>query len=332
MTDRLAALNYSTHAIEDLQKALVSFRTQAPGSAKVYDKLIEMLQHSVKFILPNCCELLDPKDFRQAHMDIVKLPFPCVAFESPWIMEDGLTELGGVPQLPATKRIALCWEAGYTELTPGMNEFTDQFEDGGVLIVPIYYTPQAGLWTTSMGGAFLPYQTTVADLGTIGTLPATRIANEAFKQANIAGSKEFRCEPFVLSPEFFEQAVAVLGSRDKAWADIIMDTRDEVLTVISACSVLNCANVEMAHVPAPEKLNKRRAAKKKLPFYSYKVLQVKADKTTGRSTGEGHHASPRTHLRRGHLRRLKSRTVWVKPTMVNARKTHGIVEKDYAVG
>lgn len=37
------------------------------------------------------------------------------------------------------------------------------------------------------------------------------------------------------------------------------------------------------------------------------------------------------HLRRGHLRQLERKVVWVRPAMVNAESTRGVVHKDYGV-
>jgi hypothetical protein len=37
------------------------------------------------------------------------------------------------------------------------------------------------------------------------------------------------------------------------------------------------------------------------------------------------------HLRRGHLRRLQSKVIWVRPTMVGASSESGFVAKDYAL-
>lgn len=36
-------------------------------------RLIVMLQNSVKFILPNCCNLVEPDEVRQAHIDLMRL-------------------------------------------------------------------------------------------------------------------------------------------------------------------------------------------------------------------------------------------------------------------
>jgi len=44
--------------------------------------------------------------------------------------------------------------------------------------------------------------------------------------------------------------------------------------------------------------------------------------------GHGSHASPHTHIRRGHIRRLPGRTIWIRPCWVNAPEALG--EKDAA--
>lgn len=100
-----------------------------------------MLRESVKFLLPNCCDLIDPDELRQAHLDLLRLPYPLVAFEAPWEKgEDGLRQVGEFPQTPATKRIALCWEASPKyEVVPGLNEILSHFPQGGVFVVPIYW-------------------------------------------------------------------------------------------------------------------------------------------------------------------------------------------------
>lgn len=74
------------------------------------------------------------------------------------------------------------------------------------------------------------------------------------------------------------------------------------------------------------------ATKGKQPFFSYKVLQLREEKSRQvADISGGTHTSPRMHLRRGHLRRLENKTIWVKPAMVNASAQHGIVVKDYSV-
>lgn len=335
--DHVQALNYCAHAIEDLRETESMFRSLAPKSAVALHRIVEMLQSSVKFILPNCCNLVDPAEMRQAHLDLVRLPFPCIAFEAPWDKEeDGPEHIGDFKQTPATKRIALCWEAhSEFEILPGLNsEVLNAFPEGGVFILPIYWGPEQKQWTVTMGGSFIPYGGEIRDLAMDQQLPATRIAHAAKIQADQANQKgkEFRAEPFYVLPEFFEEAASVYGDREKAYAQIILDCHDETMVLIQACSVINCANVTTAEVPAPAALNKKRREKGKQPFFSYKVLQLTEDrKSSGQSGAKGQHNSPRMHLRRGHLRRLENKVVWVRPAMVNAESRSGVVLKDYAV-
>ncbi|RRW43159.1 hypothetical protein [Pseudomonas luteola] len=146
-------------------------------------------------------------------------------------------------------------------------------------------------------------------------------------------AKQYNGEPFNLLPEMYDSVLASLeGNPNKVAARIILDANDEVQTVIQACSVINCANVTTVDVNASTALNKKRQDKGKAPFFSYKVLQLTEERRAyPERGGKGTHASPRMHLRRGHLRQLKERTVWVRPAMINANSDAGAVHKDYAV-
>ena len=336
--EQIQPLNYSAHAIEDLSAFAGTLRHLAPQSAHVLDRLIDMLRQSVKFILPNCCELIDPDDMKQTHLDLVRLPFPCVAFEAPWDKgADALQQVGEFRQTLATKRIALCWEAlPEYELLSGLYSILSAFPEGGAFIVPIYWGPEHKTWTVALGGTFLPYDNTMDARTSENTLPASRIAHAAAIEAGLAkaNAKQFRAEPFYLLPELYDQVLASYGGdREKAYAQIMLDSRDETMMLVQACSVMNCANVGTATIEPPAALNKKRLASGKQPFFSYKVLQLTGEgKASSGGDAGGSHASPRTHLRRGHLRRLPNKTVWVRPTMVGVSPDAGFVVKDYAVG
>jgi hypothetical protein len=336
--DPLEPLNYCAHAIEDLRMFAGNLRGVAPRSAHAVGRLIDMLRDSVKFLLPNCCELIDPEDMKQAHLDLLRLPFTCVAFEAPWYKgDDGVRDLGGFIQTLATKRIALCWEARPEyEPLPGLNAILDMFPEGGVFVMPIYWGPEHRTWTVALGGTFLPYDNEVraASLDE-QAMPATRIAHGALFDAGLAKAhgKQFRAEPFFILPELHEQVAAQHGSHEKAFAQIMLDSRDETMMVVQACAVINCANVGTATVEPHAALRKKRLASGKQPFFTYEVLQLTGEGRAGQvAAGDGTHVGPRMHLRRGHLRRLESKVIWVRPTMVGASAEAGFVAKDYAVG
>lgn len=333
--DQVQPANYCAHAVDDLRATAALLREAMPWSAHVLYRLIAMLQNSVKFILPNCCNLIHPNEVHQTHMDLIRLPYPCVAFEAPWDhTEDGLEYKGEFKQSPMTKRIALCWDGRQFEPLAGLNRFLDAFEQGGVFVLPIYWGPEHKKWTVALGGAFVPYGGTLGALDLDAAMPATRIANDAMiatGQAH-ARSKQFRAEPFPILPEIYEHAIATYGSRDKANAQIIVDYHDEVMVLIQACSVINCANVTTADIEASAASNRKRQAKGQQPFFSYKILELAEERRpAGQTRAGGHSTSPRMHLRRGHLRRLEHKTVWVRPALINQASTRGVVHKDYSV-
>lgn len=99
----------------------------------------------------------------------------------------------------------------------------------------------------------------------------------------------------------------------------------------SVFAVMACSNVRaQEHKPA-EALNKKRTKAGKLPLVSYKTLEIIAPgERCEKPTAGGTHASPRVHLRRGHIRMLGDRrTVWVQACVVGSK--HGMVVKDYRV-
>lgn len=103
--------------------------------------------------------------------------------------------------------------------------------------------------------------------------------------------------------------------------------------VLSFIAALQCSNVKIMDDLAPAKLNKSRIKKGKEPLFDYKVLtidtQSKTSKKDASNNGEPTH-SKREHLRRGHIRRLEHKTVWVNPCVVGDN-TKGNINKEYQV-
>lgn len=96
--------------------------------------------------------------------------------------------------------------------------------------------------------------------------------------------------------------------------------------------VMGCSNITTQNHAAPVALNKKRLRKGKPPLYEYKtlVLTLDAKSKPGESKG-GTHASPRVHLRRGHIRKLDDfRRVWVQACVV-VGSGNGMVAKDYKI-
>lgn len=342
MEEKIQALNYCAHAIEDLyQQAKLMKSIRAFQSEEVIKYIINMLEKSVKFILPNCAQLVldDDNDIKQSHMDLMRLPFPCVSFEAPWDMAKELHQYDDfIKQQNAPKRIALCWDTD-SEFEPVpdlLRQILERFSGGGVFVLPIFWGELLKQWEVSVAGIFIPFCNQVKRDDEIKTLPASEIAVNALRNAGMIKStgKEptIEAEPFIVLPEMFNRLIEGYKSIEQALAQILLESRDEGKMLIQACSVLNCSNVETWNLHAPDTLNLQRKKKGKQPFFSYKILQLKESMMSSAKSASGTHASPRTHLRRGHIRRYKdNKTTWVRASIVNKDSERGKVDKDYAI-
>lgn len=95
--------------------------------------------------------------------------------------------------------------------------------------------------------------------------------------------------------------------------------------------VLGCSNVATVDNAVPAALNKKRAKAGKFPVVEHKTLVIRLDAQRNANKDQGGtHASPRVHLRRGHVRKMESgRRVWVQACVVGSK--HGMVLKDYKI-
>lgn len=103
--------------------------------------------------------------------------------------------------------------------------------------------------------------------------------------------------------------------------------------VLNLLCVLSCTNahIEDYEFKASQLKQDRRKKKGKLPYFEFKVLTISSDSTThGDGAKGGSHSSPRVHLRRGHIRRLKTKNIWINSCVVGD-KSKGVLHKDYLV-
>nr|WP_241389699.1 hypothetical protein [Serratia marcescens]ULG13097.1 hypothetical protein 1573p1_00036 [Serratia marcescens] len=339
--DTIEALNYTTEAIEHLRFMERGLLNTSPYSAYVLRQVIDMLHNSVKFILPNCCEIIEPDEYRQSHLDLARLPYPITTFEIPWNKANDDPDIAGVKSSRSSKRIALCWESKDDfEPIPGCNQVLKMYPGGGVFILPIPWSDKIKMWNISAGGVFFPYDNNISKKDDEKALPATKIANEALRIAGFVkqNAAHFLAEPFISCTDLTQELIEKFGSREKLFAHIIIDTRDELQAFIQACSVLNCENVQTVTLQrkhGSKFINGRKVEqnkKGKLPAYTYEVLQINEEKTnyiSANSSKKG--GSKRMHLRRGHIRRLNGKLLWIRPSMINADSNLGTIEKDYSL-
>ena len=98
--------------------------------------------------------------------------------------------------------------------------------------------------------------------------------------------------------------------------DIIGDYIQIAKPIASFINFCACSNVEITPL-AQSKVRTSIGKKGKLPFDSYHIVTIKPSTTKKSSnTGGDGHASPREHLRRGHIRRLETKSIWVNSCVV----------------
>ena len=111
----------------------------------------------------------------------------------------------------------------------------------------------------------------------------------------------------------------------------VEDTQASVIVFVNFMAALACSNSVAMDAPPPSpKLNAKRRKAGKTPFFTYKILTISGNSPQNSEAGGGTHGSPRVHLRRGHIRRLPEKTVWVNACVVGD-KSKGLIQKDYKV-
>jgi len=259
-----------------------------------------------KFLLPQDGLLFDDTDAKH-FVKFFKLPFPAVVLEY-----EGTT--GNYRRKPrdnyeAVKVILLAMEANLQSRQSRMDlNYDDKKEKDGA-IVCVAYSQEANPkeWLLIPATIYIPYgsqaQEFAADINKIivGVLyPLMDIDEDA--------------------QDFATCTSAVIK---------------ESLSLFHFCSALNCSNVTYDTVKAPKFINSKRKAKGELPLYEYKILTVDTrarhvDTGEVLSTGRKH-ASPRQHIRRGHIRHYKSgKNVWIQQMTVGD-PAKGRIDKDYKV-
>ncbi len=332
--------HYSTHAQEFF--AGLAPKLNMAGVSPTYELFLAgCLRDSVKFLLPDNGHLFADRDYRPAMFELQRLPYPLCALE---FRADEQLYAQGSDLVQADKRIALCFDPH--KLPPYLAKLLDGLLLGGlgalpercVAITSVYFGN--GVWGAAVG-------IVVVDLD--GDEPI-QLSDEAQVLAatggrgpmtlNIAAQVRGTPSKHALPTTFYtfpERSRLVGLTNDAAYEALYIDTLDEVGVVYEFLAAINCANVDTSDVAAPAKLNAKRARNGRVPFYAYKVLDLapSSGHDPAHPGAGGGHGSPRTHLRRGHLRRLGERSnnkvLWINASVVNAGKAGGPVSATYKV-
>lgn len=338
--DANSALNYSTHAIEGLQARIADMRRNGtmPHSVRAHEEMVELLRIAVKFNLPDNGELVALDTLDEAFSEFVRLPFDAVA------LEYGLSTLNEVykgedafKETASSKRIAVCWTSSFAARFPALCPVP--LEKKGFYVASVYYDDEDKLWVFSPLANFVPANPAI----TRGAAPPVS-RSDALEQEFLLKQKAIKSTNSTyeawtvqLCPEYVTLFAMHAGSRDAAMARLSMDLRDETASAFAFCLTVNSSNIGRERLAPPEKLNKKRISNGKAPFFEAWVLDLDRRAIPAESGREGYslegsRASPRLHLRRGHIRRLSpERITYVRGTAVGSMRA-GQIEKTYRVG
>lgn len=324
--------NYSTQAIEALEKNASNFLPDMPNTAKNILNVARLLRQAVKFILPDNGELFD--DGLRALPTVFRLPFPIIAAEfqiTTGDLGDGPLVARGEILDRSTKRIALAIEINadnfdqYTWML-SQEKYDSLTEDGGIAIIPIYYVASKNVWAIPPLGLVIPSHK-------IDPQPNLYANAESMYGENLPA--KIKTLPLEVHTTDLMPEQASIIEMEKGlpfvFATAHQDTHDELRAIMSLVEVLACSNVKTENLAAPKLINSKRIGKGKVPFYEYKVLTLDLQQVNQLASNVGGtHASPKIHLRRGHIRRLAQKSIWVNAAVVG-NKSQGVVIKNYSI-
>ena len=318
----ITATNYTAKAIPDLLKARDFYvHLKCDQAARLTDFVIARLKDSVKFIVPENGLLYDGDKYTQSNADLLYAPYKSTAIEYYSYLQPTFGEY-------SSRQITLL-----VETDPDDEYFRRE-------ISPLFVDLGGGVNVTGKG--FILFSISYIDKGNSWELfPAALFTeyDQILQPHRERPDREgFYSMIMLLDFENNELGNLVLqrllsdGNGDITTA-ITKNISPEFNVAVQMCTILNCNNIETRTIKPSEKLNKKRIKNGRIPYDEYKVLCVKEKKQRASDVNISDnrlHRSPRTHLRRGHIRRLADKVTWVSSSVVNAGSGGSII-KDYSV-
>lgn len=290
----ITARNYVAQALDGLQKfydALPGTRGEAKEFGKV---LLRYMESSIHFAVPDSGYIMQD-DLRGIRCRKIRLPYPVITVE--WFEPHDPSRL--LPgHIPVDKRILLAID--------GENE---------IYVYPFFHF-RGGNWESGLYGMVL-------DTKSWANGPPSYVNNIYEKLPNGATGLHLPIKYIYHS-----------GLEDLAEEKLAnpFDGSGNSPLILEFLEALSCSNVRHEPIePVDQRKNARRIKAGKLPIYETRILTIDAGKSISAGSGQGgSHASPRQHLRRGHIRRLQDKNVWVNACVVGRAET-GVIDKQYHV-
>lgn len=322
--NKLKTFNYCTQAAESFEEFAMRLPEQAGLAPTLEDFLVDYLVSSVKFMLPDNGSLFADHDYKPSMFDLLRLPYPACALEFQ-ASDELYNPASGLAQ--SKKRISLCFDPRrLSQVQQGRlvelaeRDIFASLPQNCLAILAVFEAEN--VWAAGMG-------LVVIDLDNDRPINAKEAAgplSDRIPGHVLAPQLGVRTTKHGLPAQFisFGLRCRLMGlSEDEAFTNLYIDTADEVRAAYEFLGAINCVNVTTSVLAAPRLLNEKRKKKGKHLFFDYQVLNLQASQ--GGDAGFGLSASPRSHLRRGHIRRLGekfgNKILWINATMVKPGET-----------
>jgi hypothetical protein len=324
----ITARNYAAQAEQGLRFAAERFQ-MFPGYNQDIPGvrwLVDRIKAATHFALPDEGKIFDDNLRGLQDME-ARLPYPAVTLE--YFVKDNNDR---DPEAPvySPKRLVYAEEINLNRLPLRFfaPEVADQFRaEGFVGALGIWAAQEAhDIWYPCPIGWLMPMAWDQIAFNPFQDRLIEGIITDGGDGIKIIGRPMLLCPGLVIG---LEKQIGL----DAALKSLAHDLGLEISAVLNFCEALTCSNVTSTILePGAPKKNERRISEGKLPFYETKSLTITVPSTGGRgmSDAKGDRNSPRQHLRRGHIRKLADKRIWVNSCVVGSGET-GMINKTYKV-
>ena len=269
--------HYCTQAIERFS-ALAKVLPARLGIPPDFELLLcEMMQASVKYALPENAYMFAEQDFKPWMFDRQELPHPVCALEFTATRARHAADSGLVF---ADKRIVLCFDPWSLppEQVARLSRLVDAvfLEDAPrrCLAVMVLYEAN-GAWDAALGVVLIDldkhHPVVLNDVP--NTNPLRTLSDRAATRLRSATAPSVHALPATYRT--FPTLSRLAGQSAEAASEALyIDTLDEVRAAYEFQAAVNSAQVRTYEVPAPAKLNDKRRRNGKVPFFSYRLLDL----------------------------------------------------------
>ncbi len=315
----ITAKNYASAAASSIAKWLPLLPKQHKADRRAAENMMEGLKESIHFAMPDTGILLDDDLAGIKNMEI-RLPYPLISVEyyMPKGTGPGILDERFILE-DTCKRVILAREIPLDEVPSGW-DLSGLLGEGAhaIFISAIFFSEKNQMWSPCPFGLIIPSKWS-AEKGSKPTL------------GKDYGRPGFKAVPMCLFTDVIGQQLEDTDPQE-ILDGCMQDISPEVMVVLELLEALSCSNVEESIHQKASKRNAQRIKSHKNPVWETKFLTLVVNPKSGKK-GESSditHASPRQHLRRGHIRRLPSKNIWVNSCVVGSAE-NGKIEKQYKI-